>query len=99
MREVLTPQQVADYLQLSTGAVYRLIRQRKLAASRVGRGYQIARNALDEFLLANSTRPETRQALFNRANAIAERNAGLNSDDILEELEREDEERKRLVGT
>ena len=50
-------------------------------------------------MLANSTRPETRQALFNRANAIAERNAGLSSDDILEELEREDEERKRLVGT
>lgn len=97
MPEVLTPRQVADYLQLSTGAVYRLIRRRQLAASRIGRSYRIPREDLDSFLLANSTRPEVRQALFDRANAIAERNPGLSSDDLLEELEREDEEHKRLA--
>ena len=40
IREVMTPEQVADYLQLATETVYRLIRQRKLAATRVGRAYR-----------------------------------------------------------
>jgi hypothetical protein len=50
---------------------------------------------LDTFLITRSNRPEVREALFARVNAIAERNPGLSSDDLLEELEREDEERKR----
>lgn len=99
MRDVLTPQQVADYLQLSTAAVYRLIRRKQLAASRIGRSYRIPREDLDAFLIANSTRPEVQEALIARVNAIAERNPGVNSDELLEELEREDEERKRQRST
>ena len=98
MREVLTARQAADSLHISTAAVYRLIRRRQLAATRAGRSYQIPRTELDAFLLANSTKPDVRQALFDRANAIAERNQGLNSDEVLEDLEREDEERTRFVG-
>ena len=37
MQEIMTPEQVAAYLQLDTDAVYRLIRQEELAAS--GSGY------------------------------------------------------------
>ena len=95
MREVLTPQQVADYLQLSTEAVYRLIRRRQLATSRIGRTYRIPREDLDTFLSANSTRSEVQEVLFDRLEEIAQRNPGVNGDELLEELEREDDERKR----
>jgi excisionase family DNA binding protein len=95
MRDVMTPEQVAEYLQLTTDTVYRLIRQKKLAASRIGRAYRIPKEDVESFLLANSTRPEVRAALFRRVLEIAERNPGVSSDDILEELEALDEERKR----
>ena len=95
LRDVMTPEQVADYLQLDTETVYRLIRRKELAATKIGRSYRIPREDLDAFLLAHSTRPEVREALFDRLLAIAERNPGGNGDALLEELEREDEERKR----
>jgi excisionase family DNA binding protein len=91
----MTPDQVAEFLQVTTDTVYRLIRERKLAATQVGRVYRIPREDLDHFLLANSTRPAVRAALFRRAMDVADRNPGLSSDDVLEELEREDEEQKR----
>ena len=95
LRDVMTPEQVADYLQLDTETVYRLIRRKELAATKIGRSYRIPREDLDAFLLAHSTRPEVREALFARFMELAEHNPGLNSDDVLEELERDDEERKR----
>ncbi|MBI2761126.1 MAG: helix-turn-helix domain-containing protein [Chloroflexi bacterium] len=91
----MTPEQVAEYLQLDKETVYRLIRDKQLAATRVGRNYRIPREDLETFLAANSTRPAVRAALFARLNAIAERNPGLSSDDVLAELEREDDARKR----
>lgn len=103
MREIMTPEQVADYLQLNTDTVYRLIRQHKLAAARIGRAYRIPREDVDAFLLAHSTRPRVRAALFDRVRTIAERNAerypSLTSDDVLEELEQVDRERKRTRQT
>lgn len=95
LREIMTPEQVADYLQLTTDTVYRLIRSKQLAASRIGRSYRIPREDVETFLSAHSSRPEVRAALFRRVLAIAERNPGVSSDDILEELETLDEERKR----
>lgn len=89
MREVMTPQQVAEYLQLNTDTVYRLIRRRKLAATRIGRTYRIPREDLEEFLLTQSTRPEVRDALFHRTMEIGERNPDLDGDKLLEELERQ----------
>jgi excisionase family DNA binding protein len=94
MREIMTPEQVASYLQLNTDTVYRLIRQHKLAAAKIGRTYRIPREDVESFLLAHSTRPRVRQALFRRVLSVAERNPGVSSDEILEELEALDEERK-----
>lgn len=34
---LLMPEQVAEYLQLNADTVYRLIRQRRLATTRIGR--------------------------------------------------------------
>jgi len=91
----MTPEQVASFLQLGKETIYRLIRGRRLAATKIGRTYRIPREDLERFLLANSTREEVRRAAFDRVLTLAERNPGVNSDDVLEELEREDEERKR----
>ena len=99
LRDVMTPEQVADYLQLDKETIYRLIRDRRLAATRIGRAYRIPRQDLETFLVTNSTRPEVRQALFARVNEIAERNPGVDGDALLEELEREDDERKRRASS
>jgi excisionase family DNA binding protein len=98
MREVLTPQQVADYLQLSTEAVYRLIRRKQLAASRIGRSYRIPRADLDSFLLANSTRRDVQEAIFARLEEVARRHPDADGDALLEELERADSETARPVS-
>jgi excisionase family DNA binding protein len=95
LRDIMTPEQVASFLQLDKETVYRLIRTRRLAATKIGGRYRIPKEDLDAFLLANSTRPEVREALFDRLLAIAQRNSGLDGDALLEELERDDEARKR----
>jgi putative molybdopterin biosynthesis protein len=97
MREIMTPEQVADLLQLNTETVYRLIRDRKLAASKIGRAYRVTRTDLETFLASNSTMPTLRYALFRRVMAIGERHLDLSSDALLEELERLDEEAKKQV--
>jgi excisionase family DNA binding protein len=100
MREVMTPEQVAEYLQLNKDTVYRLIRSHQLAASKIGRAYRVPKEDVESFLLANSSRPAVRQALFSRVDEIGQRNAArypdLSSDDVLDELEALDQERKRV---
>lgn len=93
VHDILTPDQVASYLQMNKETVLRLIRRRELAASRIGRTYRIPRQDLEAFLLTHSTRPQVRQVLFDRMLALADRNPGLDSDQVLEELERADDAR------
>lgn len=87
MRDIMTPEQVADYLQLNTDTVYRLIRDGQMAAIRIGRSYRIPREDLESFMQANSTRPQVRAALFRRVREVGERNPNLDSDVLLEQLE------------
>jgi excisionase family DNA binding protein len=90
----MTPEQVAEYLQLNTDTIYRLIRAQKLAASKIGRSYRIPREDLEQFLRSHSNRAQVRQAAFDQVLAIANRNPGVSSDDVLEELKAIDQERK-----
>jgi excisionase family DNA binding protein len=55
---VFTPEQAAEYLQVNRETIYRYIRDGKLAASRLGRGYRITQRSLDRLLAANRTRPD-----------------------------------------
>ena len=97
MRDVMTPEQVAEYLQVNTETVYRLIRGRQLAAAKVGRVYRILRTDVDAFLRERATRPDpdVRRALVERVAEIARRRtaeaSSRTSDDILAELEAMDE--------
>ncbi len=77
VKEIMTPEQVADYLQLSKDTVYRYIREGKLTASRLGRNYRVPRENVDLFLLATSTSKAAREALFNRWESVAQRNKGM----------------------
>ncbi|MCL0076848.1 excisionase family DNA-binding protein [Dehalococcoidia bacterium] len=77
IKEIMTPEQVADYLQLSKDTIYRYIREGKLTASRLGRDYRIPKENIDLFLLATSTSQSAREALFNRWESVAERNKGI----------------------
>jgi excisionase family DNA binding protein len=91
----MTPEQVADLLQIDAEAVYDLIRDRKLAASKVGHTYRVGRADLEAFLAASDTLLTFREALFARVMAIADRNPDVNSDDLLDELERLDDEARK----
>ena len=77
VKKIMTPEQVADYLQLNKETIYRYIREGKLMASRLGRNYRISKDNVDLFLLATSTSQTAREALFNRLEAVAKRNVGI----------------------
>src|SRR3954465_11058681 len=52
---IMTPEQAAEYLQVSRETVYRYIRQGKLVASRLGRSYRVPKRNLDLLLWENRT--------------------------------------------
>ena len=85
VKDIMTPEQVANYLQLNKDTVYRYIREGKLVASKLGRSYRIPKENVDLFLLATSTSPIAREALFSRLENVAERNKGI----PFEEVERD----------
>jgi len=85
LREIMTPEQVADYLQLNKDTVYRYIREGKIAASRLGRSYRILKGDIDLFLIATSTSKEARGMLFNLVELPAARNKQI----ALEEVEKD----------
>lgn len=57
-RDILTPQQAAEYLQVDRETIYRYIRQGKLVASKLGRRYRIPRRSLDLLLWTTRTRED-----------------------------------------
>ena len=57
-REIMTPEQAADYLQVNRETVYRYIREGRLVASRLGRAYRIPRKSLDLLLWSTRTRDD-----------------------------------------
>lgn len=58
VREVLTPEQAAEYLQIDRETIYRYIRQGRLVASKLGRAYRIPRRSIELLLWATRTRPD-----------------------------------------
>jgi excisionase family DNA binding protein len=57
-REIFTPEQAAEYLQVERETIYRYIRQGKLVASRLGRAYRIPKGSIDLLLWATRTRED-----------------------------------------
>ena len=65
-RDILTSQEVAEYLQLTRDTVYRYIREGKLAAAKLGRHYRIPKENVDLLLLVSSTAGSARMRAFSR---------------------------------
>jgi excisionase family DNA binding protein len=57
-RDILTPEQAAEYLQVDRETIYRYIRQGKLVASKLGRTYRIPKGSIDLLLWATRTRED-----------------------------------------
>jgi excisionase family DNA binding protein len=57
-RDIFTPEQAAEYLQVDRETIYRYIRQGKLVASKLGRNYRIPRSSIDLLLWATRTRAD-----------------------------------------
>lgn len=83
-REVLTPKQAAEYLQVSAKTVYRLIRKGELIASRVGGQYRIQKSSIDLFLASQSSGKAAVENLFKQVAEVA-----LQYDYDPEEIERD----------
>jgi excisionase family DNA binding protein len=70
-REVLTPEQAADFLQVNRETIYRYIRDGRLVASKLGRTYRIPRRNLELLLWATRT-PENISLREYTSNQIEE---------------------------
>ena len=53
--EIMTAQEVAQYLRLSTATVYKLAQAGKIPATRVGRAWRFKRELLDEWIKQQSS--------------------------------------------
>ena len=58
IRDVLTPEQAADYLQVNRETIYRYIREGKLVTSKLGRTYRVPKRSLELLLWATRTRED-----------------------------------------
>ncbi|MCD6345402.1 MAG: helix-turn-helix domain-containing protein [Anaerolineae bacterium] len=53
--EIMTVQEVAQYLRLSTATVYKLAQAGKIPATRVGRAWRFKQELIDEWIKQQSS--------------------------------------------
>jgi excisionase family DNA binding protein len=63
--DIVTPEQAAEWLQVSRETVYRYIRDGRLVASQIGRTYRIRRENLDRFVDDTSTRSNFQYRIYS----------------------------------
>lgn len=94
-----TPADVAVKLHVNKSTVYKLIRDNRLPAVRIGRSYRVLPQDLRVFLEIHSTRPQVRTARYARVAQIARRNESASEDAVLEQLEQLDRVRKSTISS
>ncbi|MBA7665936.1 hypothetical protein ES703_74011 [subsurface metagenome] len=55
-KDILTPKQAAEYLKISKPTMYKLLKQRKIPARRLGKQWRISKAVLDAFLAGGQER-------------------------------------------
>ena len=60
MEELITIQQVADYLKVDRFTVYRLVTQKRIPAFKVGGQWRFKQEMIDSWLMRNSNMSEER---------------------------------------
>ncbi len=63
MNEVMTAQEVAEYLGLAVETIYRKARAGEIPAMRIGRRWRFVREALEAWVRGETQVPETRRPL------------------------------------
>ena len=59
MTELMTVEEVADYLRVTEKTIYRLLKKKSLPATKVGRQWRFEKNSVDEWLHQNSVGTKT----------------------------------------
>ena len=69
-KDIMSIKELSEYIGLSRSKIYRLIREKKIPASKIGRQYKFARQVIDMWLKENIiTKPEDIQMkLFEQNN-------------------------------
>jgi excisionase family DNA binding protein len=55
MKEIMTPHEAAEYLNLNVRTIYRLAKNGKLPGDKVGRSWKFNKDALDKWLSVRET--------------------------------------------
>ena len=55
MKEIMTPQEAAEYLGLNVRTIYHLANNGKLPGRKVGRSWRFSKDALDKWLSVTET--------------------------------------------
>jgi excisionase family DNA binding protein len=55
MKEIMTPHEAAEYLNLNVRTIYRLAKNGKLPGYKVGRSWKFSKDALDKWLSVRET--------------------------------------------
>jgi excisionase family DNA binding protein len=92
--DVISPHIAAVYLGLSEASIYRMIRAGTIPVIRDGRAYRIPYEGLKPLIEKHGGEEAARGRLWDRFLRIADRNPDVDGDALLDELEREDAERK-----
>ncbi len=71
IRDIMTPGQAAEYLQINRETVYRYIRSGKLVASRLGKAYRIPKRSVDLLLWATRTAPQVAMREYTQEEVAA----------------------------
>ena len=69
-KDILTPQEVAEYLQITPDTVYRYIREGKLVASKLGRHYRIPKENVELLLLVTASGGGGQMRTFSRQEVL-----------------------------
>jgi excisionase family DNA binding protein len=93
-RDILTPKQTAEYLQLSSKTVYAMIKNGELIAARVGGQYRIRKSNVDLFLASKSAGKESIGKLFEEVARVALRHS-YNPEEIERDIAQAVEEVRR----
>lgn len=82
--EILTAEELADYLKLDPQTIYRKFRKGELPGVKIGRAVRFKREVIDAWLRVKSYRwsPEQRAELRRRTEEFA-REKGLREEDVL----------------
>lgn len=73
MKDIMSVQELTQYIGIGRSKIYSLIRKKKIPASKIGRQYRFSKELIDDWMKENViTREEPHPALFARPGSADE---------------------------